>query len=402
MNTCFPTPAVPAEYDHIAMQAHCRRVGAAAVELADRLQFSKDKQTALSEASAVHHRFATSPDSRFLNRLILEVWGFEHDGGEEDKSAASMEMAQLLELCCLFVQRWEYSPYELAVFRDIVGEFEGMARDGFFEKRHVEGLAVVPSVDRGQVERVVSSLPVFPTVALTAMQLAVSPEASAIQLEKLIGTDPVLAGEILRAANSSLFSPLTPIRTIRQAVLFMGLPEACRVLSAAALRPIFHSPLLRPLWKHSLEVARLSEALAKAGGKADPEEAFLTGLIHDVGRLALWKLPANVSSKYKHLLEQGCEPLFAEVLLCGFDHAAAGADVARHWRLAPAVIEAIENHHQPERTTSPLASLLFLAEYWTGANEDLPSLSRLNIALGHTALTRSDLDRIEAKPPLEW
>ncbi len=372
------------------------------MELAERLQFSTDKQKALSEAAAVHHRFATAPDSRFLNRLILDVWGFQQDGGLEDKSAASMEMAQLLELCCLFVQRWEYSPYELAGFTEIVDELRGMAHDGFFEKKHVDGLAVVPSVDRRQVDRIVSSLPVFPAVALTAMQLAVNPDASAVQLEKLIGTDPVLAGEVLRTANSPLFSPVTPIRTIRQAVMFMGLPEACRVLSAASLRPIFQSPLLRPLWTHSLEVARFTEALARASGKADPEEAFLTGLIHDVGRLALWKLPANVSARYRQLLDQGCEPLFAEVLLCGFDHAAAGADVARHWRLPPAISEAIENHHQPERTNSPLACLLYLSEHWSGANEDLPSLARLHIALGQTSLTKTDLDRVKAKPTLEW
>ncbi len=74
--------------------------------------------------------------------------------------------------------------------------------------------------------------------------------------------------------------------------------------------------------------------------------------------------------------------------MCGLDHTAIGAEILRHWLMPVDLIDSVEHHHQPERGSSPLASVLYLAEYWSGSQEDLPSLARLRFAL----------DQLEMKP----
>jgi putative nucleotidyltransferase with HDIG domain len=286
------------------------------------------------------------------------------------------------------------------LFGQIIEELRSMARDGFVEGAHVEGLAQVPSASLDEVRAVVSKLPVFPVAALKAMQLAQNPLASAMQLEQIVGSDPVLAGEVLRMANSPLYAPPVPYRSIRQAVVAMGIPECCRILSAAAFRPLFQSPLVRPLWSHSMEVARMAESLARETGKVEREEAFLTGLMHDIGRLALWKLPSRLTAQYTALLDHGCEPMFAETLLCGFDHCSAGGEVMRHWRLPERLAEAVEYHHQPERSDSMLAQVLYLAEHCSGTQEDLPSLARVHHAQERLGLTSEELSAMSSTQPL--
>lgn len=403
MNWQTLPPETRAAYNVSAMQAHCRRVAAAAGQLSRRLNWSGDRQKVLHEAAEVHHRLALSPDSRMLNRMILEVWGLPEPLRPEDNGPTSMEMAQLLELCCFFVQRWEFIPYELCSFAEIVDELRFMAQDGFFDQAHVAGLSTVPRVSLQQVKAIVSSLPVFPAVATRAMLLAANPNTSAAQMEELVVADPVLAGELLKTANSPLYAPSPPIRSIRQAVVFLGIHETSRILAAAAVRPLFRSRLLKPLWTHSLEVARMSEKLAFLSGKADPEEAFIAGLVHDVGRLALWKLPAHLSEEYGSLLEQGCEPMFAETLVCGFDHCAAGREVMEYWLMDPRITEAVAAHHHPERSTSPLAQVLYVAEYWTNSQEDLPSLARLQHAVRELNLSPEKMDPLSASRRLpKW
>ncbi|MFN7936870.1 MAG: HDOD domain-containing protein [Bryobacteraceae bacterium] len=394
MNTqTYPT-GFPVEQEESALMLHCRRVASAAVELSKRMGWNVDEQRAVREAAMEHHHFALPSHSRMLTRLVDEMWGYSPAANEP--SDESIERMKALELCCLFVQRWEFAPYEFTTYGEILTELRTLAADGFFEPSQVEALAVVPSVQLEDVRSVVSKLPVFPAVALKAIRVAQNPMCTAAQIEDIVGSDPVLAGEVLRASNSPAYSPGMKIQSIRQAALFMGPNDCCKVIAAAALRPMFQSPLVRPLWNHSMEVARLAEALARESGKTSSDEAFLCGLLHDVGRLALWKLPVRLTSQYTTLLQNGCEPMFAETILAGFDHTVAGREVALRWALPQSIAHAIEFHHQPEQTDDALASLLYLAEHCSGSAEDLPSATRFQIALDRAGVTRQGLNALPA------
>ena len=105
--------------------------------------------------------------------------------------------------------------------------------------------------------------------------------------------------------------------------------------------------------------------------KVIPREAFLAGLVHDVGRLAISLLPAEAGKAFERLTVKGCEPTIAEWVLFGFDHAEAGAEVLRIWKFPQEMVTAVQYHHNPDRAGSDLAAVLYVAEFSSGADEDL-------------------------------
>jgi HD-like signal output (HDOD) protein len=134
----------------------------------------------------------------------------------------------------------------------------------------------------------------------------------------------------------------------------------------------------------------LSEGLSQC-------DAYVLGLMHDVGRLLLDLVPASVAASRDRLVQNGCEISIAELLTCGIDHAEAGALVLRHWGLPDAYIEAIRFHHQPQATDSNLAALLYLVEFWTESREDPASNVRLRAALNRLDLDITEILRMRTK-----
>lgn len=235
-------------------------------------------------------------------------------------------MERLVELSCLFVERWEYAPFEPVTFEDVVEEMGRLAADGFFEASHVRILRNLPGVDLGQIREIAARL---------------------------------------RAPRGNM-PPLE------------------------AIAAVFGAARAEGLWRHSLEVAHTAKTIAALSGRAVPDDAFLAGLLHDVGRLAMTYLNAGLAARHEWLIEQQVECVFADLLVCGFDHAAAGAEVLRWWRLPAGIIHAVERHHQPEASEGGLASALSLAEHWSGSQEDLPSLGRIRFALDRLGLEPGD------------
>jgi putative nucleotidyltransferase with HDIG domain len=145
---------------------------------------------------------------------------------------------------------------------------------------------------------------------------------------------------------------------------------------------MFAARHLHKLWNHSLEVAALCERIATISRKADPEQAFLAGLVHDVGRLALLRLPLAATERYLRLMDDGCPRVLVERVLFGRTHMSIGADALRKWNFSDEIVDSVASHHAPERYPSTLSALLYLAEEWSSEAEDLPSAFRLNFASG--------------------
>jgi putative nucleotidyltransferase with HDIG domain len=138
-------------------------------------------------------------------------------------------------------------------------------------------------------------------------------------------------------------------------------------------------------------VADLSEQLARQTGAVDPAEAYLAGLLHDVGRIALLRMPLYDSARLQGLVCGGCPRVYVENLLLRTDHAALGAQIAEGWRLPETMVSAIRQHHRPEKAASPLGYLLYVAEYLSGSEEDLPSIIRLEASLKSIGLAWDDV-----------
>lgn len=205
-----------------------------------------------------------------------------------------------------------------------------------------------PTTFREAVERDLSrgtgDLPVLPRAAETALRLAQSPNFDFDEVVAVAESDPPLAARFLGVANSALYYRGTLIRSIKAAVVRLGMQATRDVLYMAVYSgTVFKVPLYRDLveatFHHSVVVARMTRRIAELEG-ADPETAFLAGLLHDVGRARLFKLAARRRAQ-KPTREEVLEAIDAL-------HAEAGAALARAWHLPDEVVEACLYHHTPE------------------------------------------------------
>ncbi len=136
-------------------------------------------------------------------------------------------------------------------------------------------------------------LPAFPEVAMKVRQLLDDPDTELNQLIEVINTDPSIAGQLLKVANSALYRGTREFDTVRDAVVRLGMKITSQVVSAIALGQAFQSnspaveTRMRQLWEHSVKIATLCMILARTQPHLKPERAQLAGLLHDIGEVPI-------------------------------------------------------------------------------------------------------------------
>src|SRR5271157_3974347 len=130
----------------------------------------------------------------------------------------------------------------------------------------------------------------FPQIAIRVMQLANREDVPLHILSGLIGSDPAFSSEVLTIANSPLFAPRVPATSILQALARLGtrnIQGLCLTVAVRAyLGKSLSQPAMRAIWRHNLACAVIAEKIA-AIGCMDKDIAFTSGVMHDIGRLAL-------------------------------------------------------------------------------------------------------------------
>jgi HD-like signal output (HDOD) protein len=238
-------------------------------------------------------------------------------------------------------------------------------------------------------------LPVFPAVAAEVIRTSREDGLSFDRLFQLASSDQTLAGQLIQASNTAAFSTVEPVRDLRKAVMLLGTDRASRILVAAAMKPLLTTKGLGDLWHHSLVAARVSELIAARASVCPAGDAYLLGLIHDVGRLLLRLAPNHVTAAAQKLVDSGCPTDLAELVICGATHSQAGGSVLRHWGLPEEWAVAVDFHHEPEHCDSALAAMLCITEHLTESAEDLPSMARLNASLQALGWRDCDLRFLE-------
>lgn len=391
-------------------QAHCRRVAAWCEELARVLGIGSDEAAALQEAALMHHHPSALLNHSGASRLAGELGlAFEEDTASQQgmsvraeqiiaafrskratvTSKRVNELVRILDMTNAFDEQLEFAPFEAEQLASVLQGCLDQPAEGNRGVRFI--LRYLRKARKGDLAAVMPKLPVYPAVAMKLYTLLASDEVSLVDLDKIAKADQVVAGKMLQAANSVFYSPRQNIKTVSQAISYVGIDDARRILLASAVQPLYSSPRLRHIWKHAVEAAQVAEQIARMSGKVDPAEAFLLGLLHDVGKLAITLMNGELNASLDRLIEKGCEPAVAEVVVCGFDHAEAGAEILKDWKFTEELSFAVRDHHAPERSGSPMAAILYLTEYWTDSEEDLPSNSRLTLAFQVAGITPADL-----------
>jgi putative nucleotidyltransferase with HDIG domain len=387
-----------------AIRAHCLRVATWSSELASAIGLSESDRNLVEQAALAHHVPEVLVDDQARRRLLAEMH-LETQGGSP---LVADNVRAVLETL------WGRRPIADAAMGKIVAVLEiSDDFDQFFESEplfdadspdqctnsSVEAMMTYLQVtSRADVSRVIDRLPVFPRAAREVVRQVTKPDVGPREMEEVASLDPVLAGRLIQTANSAFYSPRQPIGTIFHAVSYIGTETARRVLLAAAIRSNFSSPQAHQLWNHSLDVAQTAELVAMhASVKIDPSQAFLAGLIHDIGRLAFAIMPPAFQERFQRLIDGGCPPAEVEMCLSGRCHGEVGAETLAHWKFSPEIIEAVRWHHRPERSSLPLSSLLYLAEFVTESQEDLPSYIRMNTATRLAGISMASLAEIRQK-----
>lgn len=183
-----------------------------------------------------------------------------------------------------------------------------------------------------------------PAVIKRLLGLLVDPAVSWRQIEECLAVDGGLAARVLRIASSPAFAA-RPVRDLRVALQSLGCEEVRRIAVAAYFAGT-SSAFGRALWVYSLRIAFTTDALARAGSRDGGPDAFLSGLLHDVGTMALEQV---MRPGYTTLFAPGDDhQLRIERDTYGFDHADLGAMVAARWNLFPELGLIAQLHHEPE------------------------------------------------------
>lgn len=197
----------------------------------------------------------------------------------------------------------------------------------------------------------VPQLPTLPAIAVKVLDLARQNDISVTTVAKVISSDPALSAKVLKTVNSSFYSLSHQVSTINHALVLLGIQTVKTLALGFSLAGSLNSRKSSKFdyvrfWRQSLFSAVAARTLAREREYKEPEEAFLTGLLSDIGTLAMhWA----IGPEYDLLLEScgGDQIELVQQSRAKFDldHAQVGAAMAENWKFPASMIEPIRQHH---------------------------------------------------------
>ena len=196
-------------------------------------------------------------------------------------------------------------------------------------------------------------IPTLPAVAVQLLEAAMIDEADASRLVKIIKRDPPITAKVLQVANSPQYGFRGQVSTLERAVALLG-NTAIRAIALGvsvfdAFRPKLDMPSEfdpRDFWKHSLGVALVAEAVGKKCGHGESGALFVAGLLHDIGRLALYYVePDRYARVVGESFSYSVSLMERERAAFGADHTVYGQRLAEHWNLPRLIADSIRCHH---------------------------------------------------------
>ncbi|MDI6799689.1 MAG: HDOD domain-containing protein [Actinomycetota bacterium] len=253
--------------------------------------------------------------------------------------------------------------------KKLAKEAKGSAKEESSKAAHKKG-------DKDEaVKRIladVEELPPFNQIASRALNMINDPTSSAADIGRVIILDQALAAKILKMANSSYYGFARKVTTIGEAIVILGYNTLKSVVFALAMKKFFNQPVegygldKDGIWRHSVACALASRVVAGKVRYIDPEEAFVAGLLHDVGKLILSEYVKEDYDLILNILATSDVTFIeAEESVLGFNHQQIGKMVAEKWNLPDKIGEAIGFHHRPhEAKVEPtLTSIVHLADF---------------------------------------
>ncbi len=251
-------------------------------------------------------------------------------------------------------------------------------------------------------------LPAMPHVASKVLELSSDPNTSAAQLQQVIADDQAMTARILKIANSAMYACSRRIKTLSEAIVMLGFNSIRSLVVTSAARNLYTSGGARMglkerlLWEHSIGCAFACRLLVAGRWPALAEEAFLAGLMHDIGKLVLnLQEPDRFDEIVQIVYNEHRTFCETEREILQFDHAQAGSLLVNKWKLSPLLEDIIGHHHDPAALASDNTLLLCLDlgnqichKHGIGF-QDEPDLALYESpSLARLGLQQSDLDGV--------
>jgi len=198
-----------------------------------------------------------------------------------------------------------------------------------------------------QRARLLKEVPPFRPVAVQLLNLVSDISQPLARVVTLLRTDAVLTAEVLRLANSPLLGCRSEIKNILQALAFLGMERVNALIVTTAMRGLAgpsSGNLGRACWRHNLATAVICERLAPAM-RISQERGYMSGLIHDIGRLALLRAFPNYEKALTEGAAEGRNLLAIEKGLYGMDHTEAGRWLLAQWG-CPLDLQVVASLHE--------------------------------------------------------
>ncbi len=228
----------------------------------------------------------------------------------------------------------------------------------------------------------VGELPAMPEIVAEVLRQTEDPTVALSDVSSIIERDPPLTAKLLMVSNSPYYGMRQVVGTLRLALVILGVREVRNIVLGVSMLDSLRDPnterLLRQrgFWHHSVLVGALAKKLGTHLSLNLQGEDFIAGLLHDIGKMVLWRQLKEDYEKVFELSGGASNALCAaEIAAFGFDHAEAGAVLSERWNLPQTLTDSLRSHHEGEgrsldHAKDPrLAGLIRVANH--AAREDL-------------------------------
>jgi len=247
------------------------------------------------------------------------------------------------------------------------------------------------------------SLPTLPAILLKLLEACDKDDTPLLEIGSIISKDPVLSFKVLQLVNSAYYGFRHTFKGIEQAVIFLGANTIKNIAITLSVHQVFEQKRFQSVakfninifWYHSLLSASLAKGIARKTGFSDSDEAYLSGLLHDIGKLLLISTFPKEHETILAETEDQEDTLRAETQLTGVNHCETGAWLIQKWKLSSMLADAIGYHHEPLekiKESFPLVKIVYLANLLSNNAENYEKLYETAAQL--LELSQTDLQDI--------
>ncbi len=269
--------------------------------------------------------------------------------------------------------------------------------------------------------REISHIATLPEVTLKIVELVEDPSSTAQDLHNVIANDPALSSRILKVVNSSFYGLPGQIGSINRAIVMLGLNAVKNIAIAASLAKLFrggdlsHGFSARAVWEHAVACGATTKMIADAAKVGMADEAFLAGLMHNIGLMVEMQFDRNKLIEVVQTLGVNGDGVPAndmrevEAQIYGADHQDFGKGLCERWKFPNNFALVTGYHHDPMQAPSDarrLPAMVYVADRLVGSIEgqfrlDLPSLDIAPEVLEILGLSDSAISSLRERVPGE-